>query len=138
MGHRRGCGSGFFSVAFEFHSFNSYSVQALYHTLRENTQIELVWGLCSLQRTQDSGADRDIAFQGPWRTSGVEGLVLDVTGMTPEKEALSLVLSLADVLSDLGPIQRILRLVDRDEKRTEMQSLSSRSLLLGEDRSVSC
>lgn len=84
------------------------------------------------------GADGDITFQGPWRTSGVEGLVLDVTGMTPEKEALSLVLSLADVLSDLGPIQWILRLVDRDEKRTEMQSLSSRDLLLGEDRSVNC
>lgn len=64
------------------------------------------------QRPRGSGVDSDIAIGGHWTAIGVQGLVSGLTDVALGQSALSWVLSLADGLSDLGPIQWLSRLVD--------------------------
>lgn len=49
--------------------------------------------------------DGDIAIGGLWTAIWVQGLVSGVTDMPLGQSAMSWILSLADGLSDLGPIQ---------------------------------
>lgn len=82
MGHRRWGDSGFFSVAFEFESFTRFHPGALPDIWRKCSDCYSE-PLSSLQRTEDIGTDKDSAFQSSWRSSEVQGLVLDVIDLSP-------------------------------------------------------